>query len=430
MKQLGIVFRFEFMNYAKKKSFVGITLALMLVVAVVLSWPRISSALFAAGGDEAGGEGGAPASSVETIALLDTEDDSQDTADYYNAVLQAFGYHFQPVEGTEAELEAMVDAGTYASGVAVTGPLAYTRYVRNTNMYDSFTGIFGQQMLTRYRTETLSALGVPADEIAHVISAEVQVGTVTTASGKDGATNFLYTYILIMLLYFIIVMYGNMVSSNVANEKSTRAMELLITSARPSSLMFGKVLGAGLAGLSQFVLMLGTAFLFYHFNASYFVDNYLVQSIFGMPLSLMLYSFLFFILGFFIYAFMYAALSSLVSRMEDLSQAILPMTFVLIVAFMVVIFSISSGTVDNPAMVFCSYFPLTSPMAMFARVAMGNVAGWEVLISVVILVASTVAVGYLAAAIYRLGVLLYGNPPKPAEIIRMLRANRAARVKS
>lgn len=425
MKQIGIVFKFEFLGYAKRRYFIILTLLLMVVVAVILSWPRLSSGFSRADDSQQGAP--VEASQAVEVALAAIDGDAQAAAEYYNTAMHGVGYRFVSVDLDRQSLEQQVDAGIYDSAILLTDPLQYVRFVRNTDLYDSFSSLFNEMMLGRYRADMLAELGVPVDEAAQLLSANVQAETVTTASGKDGAQNFLYTYILIMLLYFTIIMYGNMVSSNVANEKTTRAMELLITSAKPSSLMFGKVLGAGVAGLAQFILIIGTAFAFYQLNAEYFVGNYLVQSIFAMPLSLLLYSVLFYVLGFFIYAFLYAALASLVSRMEDLSQAILPMTFVLIIAFMVVVFSISSGSVNNVAMVVCSYIPLTSPMAMFARVAMGDVAGWEIAISVAVLLVSTVGVGYLASAIYRLGVLLYGNPPKPAEIVKMLRANKAAK---
>ncbi len=425
MKQFGTVFKFEFGNYVKKKSFVIVTSILLIAVIGVLCWPRISAAFFAGDGT---GTAAAPAESsggqTGAIALADAQGDGEETAAYYNAALAGAGYRFVAVDMDEAALKAAVESGEYGSALLITGDLGYKRIVQSNSLYDTFGAMFNEAMLSRYRTQTLQALGVPADEIAAYVSAHVQSEEVITETGKDSASNFLYTYILIMLLYFSVVMYGSLVSSSVATEKSTRAMELLVTSAKPSSLMFGKVMGAGLAGLTQFVLVLGTAFAAYNLNAGYFADNYIVQSIFAMPLSIMLYSFLFFILGFFIYAFLYAALASLVSRMEDLASATQPVTLVFIVAFMVVMFSVASGNVDNMAVLVCSFIPLTSPMAMFVRITMGQVAGWEIGLSVGILLASVVGIAYLAAGIYRLGVLLYGNRPKPGEIIRMIRANK------
>ena len=96
----------------------------------------------------------------------------------------------------------------------------------------------------------------------------------------------------------------------------------------------------------------------------------------------------------------------------------MPITFIFIGALMVVIFSMSSGTVDNTIMMICSYFPLTSPIAMFSRIAMSTVPWYEIAISIVILIASTFGIGVLSAKIYRIGVLLYGNPPKLGKLIR------------
>jgi ABC-2 type transport system permease protein len=250
-----------------------------------------------------------------------------------------------------------------------------------------------------------------------------------TAEGKDQMQNFFYTYILIFLLYFAIIVYGQLVASSVATEKSSRAMELLITSANTKSLMFGKVLGASLAGMLQLVLVLGSAYLFYNLNASYYTDSDIVRSIFAMPLSMLLYTLLFFVLGFLLYAFLYASLASLVSRMEELSTVIMPVTFLFVFAFMVVMFSMSGGKVDSPLMALCSFIPFTSPMAMFTRIAMGEVAAWQIVASIALLIVSTVGVGILAAKIYRLGVLLYGTPPKPNQIIRMLKAEKAQAAK-
>ena len=88
---------------------------------------------------------------------------------------------------------------------------------------------------------------------------------------------------------------------------------------------------------------------------------------------------------------------------------------------MVVIFALNTGEVDTPLMVACSYIPVTSPMAMFVRITMGSVAGWEIAISIVLMAAGAVALGFLSTAIYRAGVLMYGKPPKLSGLISMLK---------
>ena len=140
-----------------------------------------------------------------------------------------------------------------------------------------------------------------------------------------------------------------------------------------------------------------------------------------MPLSLLLYMILFFILGFMIYACLYGALGSTANKVEDINTLSMPLTLLFVAAFMVVIFSMSSGDVDNLALKICSFIPLTSPMAMFTRIAMSTVPPHEIIISVVILAASVIGIGILSAKIYRVGVLLYGTTPKLRSIIKALK---------
>ena len=218
----------------------------------------------------------------------------------------------------------------------------------------------------------------------------------------------------------VILLYGQMVATNVASEKSSRAMELLITSAKPTSMMFGKVIASCIAGLIQLVCVFGSAFLFFNMNQSYWGDNMIINSIFNMPIDLLLYMLLFFVLGFFIYAFMFGAVGSTASKVEDINTSVMPITMLFIIAFIVVVFSMSSGNVDNMIMKVCSYIPFTSPMAMFTRIAMSTVPAYEIVISVAILVGSVFGVGVLSAKIYRVGVLLYGTTPKIGSVLKSI----------
>ena len=225
---------------------------------------------------------------------------------------------------------------------------------------------------------------------------------------------------MIFALYMVILLYRQMVATNVASEKSSRAMELLVTSAKPTAMMFGKVIASCLAGLIQLVCVFGSAFLFYNLNKSYWSDNMIIDSIFGIPLDLLLFMLLFFVLGFFIYAFMYGAVGSTVSKLGDINTAVMPITMLFIIAFIVVMVSMSSGNVDTPIMVICSFVPFTSPMAMFTRIAMSTVPIYQIVISVLVLIGSVVGVGVLSARIYRVGVLLYGTSPKISSVLKVV----------
>ena len=128
----------------------------------------------------------------------------------------------------------------------------------------------------------------------------------------------------------------------------------------------------------------------------------------------------FFILGFLIYAFLYGAVGSTASKLEDINTSVLPITFLFIIAFIVVMTAMTNGNVDTPLVKICSYVPFTSPMAMFTRICMSTVAWYEIALSILILVASVVGVGVVSARIYRVGVLLYGNPPKLIPLVKMV----------
>jgi ABC-2 type transport system permease protein len=261
--------------------------------------------------------------------------------------------------------------------------------------------------------------GMAIDQVTDVMS--IQVTGEVENLGKNQMENFFYTYIMVFALYMVILLYGQMVATNVATEKSSRAMELLITSAKPTSMMFGKVIASCLAGLIQIAAIFGSALVLYKLNKSYWGDNMIIESIFNIPPELLVYMLVFFILGFLIYAFMYGAVGSTASKLEDINTSVMPITMLFVIAFIVVVFSMSAGNVDNTLMKVCSFIPLTSPMSMFTRIAMSTVSLYEIAISIVILIVSTIGIGFISAKIYRVGVLMYGTTPKISAIIKAIR---------
>ncbi len=243
----------------------------------------------------------------------------------------------------------------------------------------------------------------------------------TESLGKDQMKNFFYTYIMIFALYMVILLYGQMVATNVATEKSSRAMELLITSAKPVNMMFGKVIASCLAGFIQLLAVFGSAIIFYSMNKSYWGDSMIIESVFGMPADLLIYMLIFFVLGFFIYAFLFGAIGSTASKVEDINTSVMPLTLLFVAGFLVVMFSMQGGSVDSLLMRICSYVPFTSPMAMFTRIAMSTVPFYEIALSIAVLIISVIGVGVVSAKIYRVGVLLYGTKPKISAIIKAIR---------
>ena len=412
MKQFGKILKFELLGYLRNKIFVGITLFLVIAIALVMLLPNVI-ALFSSEEPDALPE--------ERPVLLVYAADAplaERTLLYFEAAFPQ--YRVTAAEGSDAMREA-IGAGEAECGFLMTGETSYTYLVNNLSMYDTNTEVANAVLTEAYRMGAMVGEGLSPERVAEIMA--VTAAGETEALGKDQMQNFFYTYIMIFALYMVILLYGQMVATNVATEKSSRAMELLVTSARPTSMMFGKVLASCLAGFSQLALVFGTAILLYNLNREA-LSHPLIASIFDIPIELFLYLIVFFVLGFLIYAFLFGAIGSTASKLEDINTSVMPITFLFIIAFMVVMFSMSTGSVDNTAMVIASYVPFTSPMAMFTRICMSTVAWYEILISIAVLVASVIGVGVLSARIYRVGVLLYGTPPKLGKILKAVFGKR------
>lgn len=410
MKQFKTILKFELLNYIKNKVFVGITVFLVAAIAVVMFFPMVAES-FSSESSET--------TYAKPVMLIVNEasDNSDMIRDYFSAAFTEYD-----VQITEDEIDSVKDlitSETAECAFVIKSDSEYEYYVNNYSIYDENTMIADEILQSLYRLNALVDSGISSQDADRIMG--VQIEHNIKSLGKDQTKNFFYTYIMIFALYMVILLYGQMVATNVATEKSSRAMELLITSAKPVNMMFGKVIASCVAGLIQLVAVFGSAFLFYNINRFYWGDNFIIKSIFDMPIDLLLYMLLFFILGFFIYAFLYGAIGSTASKVEDINTSVMPLTFVFIAAFMVVMFSMSSGSVDNILMRVCSYIPFTSPMAMFTRIAMSTVPLYEIIISIVILIASVIGIGVISAKIYRVGVLLYGTPPKPGAIIKAIR---------
>ena len=409
MNQFGKILKFELKYYLKNKIFIGVTAFLMAAIALVMFFPRFSS-LFKSGD--------AAVDSTEQLPLMLVKAEDTSQADLVQeAFAAAFtDYDVQVTSGEINDIQDMIVAGQAQCAFVMTSPISFTYYVDNLSMYDTNREIAAGVLQQIYQMNAMIGSGMTAEEAGAVMG--IQIAGEVENLGKDQMQNFFYTYIMIFALYMVILLYGQMVATNVATEKSSRAMELLITSAKPTAMMFGKVIASCLAGLMQLVCIFGSALLFYSLNKSYWGGNMIISSIFNIPPELFGYMLVFFILGFLIYAFMFGAVGSTASKLEDINTSVMPITMLFIVAFIVVMSSMGSGNVDNTLMVVCSYIPFTSPMSMFTRIAMSTVPWYEIAASIALLMGSTALIGILSAKIYRVGVLMYGTTPKIRNIIK------------
>jgi ABC-2 type transport system permease protein len=217
-----------------------------------------------------------------------------------------------------------------------------------------------------------------------------------------------------VLIFITIVIYGMWVAAGVVAEKSSRVMELLISAASARQLVLGKAIGIGLAGATQYVLVLVPAVLVL------LIEDRIADAVLGpsggISLSLAALSptlFLafgvFYALGFALYSLVYAAAGSLVSRPEDLQIIALPLSIVAIAGYLQAILALTGGITWFIRL--ASFVPFWSPFVMLTRLSIGRVTPLELLVSVALLVATIIVVGVVAIRIYAAGVLLYGQRP-------------------
>lgn len=226
-------------------------------------------------------------------------------------------------------------------------------------------------------------------------------------------------YFLLVLLYGSMVVYGVQVATGVVFEKSSRVMEVLITSVRPIELMLGKIVGIGLVGLTQTGLWVVVGFAAFFISGVARGGSQLPVDVTSVPPATLIYFLVFFLLGYLAYAALYAALGSLVNKTEDVNSITMPVTLLLVANYFLSIASL--GNPDAEYVKWLAFLPVLTPMLMFIRVALGSVGWWEPLLAVALLIATILFFAWLGAKIYRVGVLLYGKRPSFREIGRLLR---------
>lgn len=219
-----------------------------------------------------------------------------------------------------------------------------------------------------------------------------------------------FVYILLFIIYFTVILYGNMIATEIAIEKSSRVMEILISSSSPIQQMFGKICGIALLGLTQYVLIFGVGFYSFlqRIKSESFapeIGDVIVGE--GLPIHLIGYAILYFILGYFLYATIAAMLGSLVSRIEEVNQVMTPMVLLIVAAFMIAMYGLSSP--ESSFITVTSFIPFFAPMIMFLRVGMLALPLWEIALGIGVLVATIIVMALISAKVYRGGVLLYGK---------------------
>lgn len=416
MKKFWIVLKYEMKEYFCNKAFMWLTILLALLGMVLLFLPRFIDMSGFTGVKIVGGAGESEESpgeeEKEEFIYLD-----QAGVVKADVLEQMFPYVDWQEAASEEAVKGAVEAKVAAAGFVVLSPTEYRYYVYNKSMTDSNGAMFEQAMKLFFRMDYCEKSGLNLEEISAMY--DVPVTMDWQILNKDSESNYWYCYALVILVFMLIVYYGQMIAVSVTNEKSNRAIEVLVTSTSSNSLLFGKVIAGAIAGVFQMGLVLGATLLAYQLNREQWGG--MLDMFFHIPAEVLV-AFAFFGLGgYLFYAFLYGAMGALVSKTEDVSKSASGLVLVVMVVYFFALLQLTN--VDGTVIKVLSFLPISSYSTMFARIAMGTVAMWEILVSFFILVLSILGTGFLGAKLYRMGTLRYGNPIKLSTALKDIRKN-------
>ena len=269
----------------------------------------------------------------------------------------------------------------------------------------------------------LSNRGIQIDNLSELVRG---VDFTLVKVGKGGESEekgqtFLTAVAVAMVLYLTLLVYGIATMRSVLEEKTTRIVEILASSARPFQLLTGKILGVAGVGFTQYLIWTITGALISTYGAAVAAAFRPGASVpqFHIPLSLLIYAVLFFLAGYFLYASLYAAVGAMVSSDQEAQQVQVPVTLLIVAAFI-----LYPAVMRDPASrlsVVVSLVPFLSPILMIFRIALQTPPFWQIALSLALSIATTIGVVHVAAKIYRVGILMYGKRPSLVELLRWLK---------
>ena len=278
--------------------------------------------------------------------------------------------------------------------------------------------------------ERLSDLGVDPEKVTQASSIGLDLHIVTIRGGEateqSGRTTFIMAYVMWFLLYVAILLYGVQLLGAVVEEKTTRIVEVLVSSLRPFELLAGKVFGVGAVGLFQLLIWAITARLL-------LTQREVLGRMMGLegsaqafplpevPISTIVVLLVYFVLGYFLYAAMFAAVAAMSSTEAEARQAQAPVTLFYAIPAVVSLMAMLTAP-DGALFVALTLIPLSSPISMPGRWVVSDVPLVELIGSILLLILGLVVVTWIAGRIYRVGILMYGKRPSPRELWRWISA--------
>ena len=396
MRNFRTVFEFEFFQQIKKRVVIISTIILAIVAF-----------------------GGTAAPAILNQFKKQTEFESSEGASYLNEYVPG-GYYVPNEEivkelrieesslyPTEDALKEAVKSGKETKGYAIYDYDHYKTYFHDKGFVSGMDQALNSVLRDHLIAQKFSEKGISYNEYQSMNN--VEINAEEEVLGRDTSTQFLLAFIYIITLYSVILMFGSIVATAVAREKDSRTMELLITTTNPKNLIIGKVLAITCASVIQMLVIASSAGISYFIFRNMYPMDILMMTKKMLDLSMLGMYVFYFILGLLLYMFIFAALGSVVSRMEDVNSAVSPVMFLFITSYMIAMSALQGG--DSIILKISSWIPFFSVMVMPIRNAITTVAVYEVIGSTLLTVVFIYLFARLSIRIYRWGTLNYGNKP-------------------
>ncbi len=434
MNKLRLIIAREYMSIVGRKSFIFMTLGMPLLFILIGAVPVLLAYLNDKGSD------------TQQIAVID------ETGRYAAALHSDDMYNFVALRG-----DTVTDAREFydKSNGSIDAVVIIPRDVDSTGVVDIFSeGTITPALVSTLRntlTDTieaahLTAMGIPdiqqMIEKAHV---DVDVRTIKWSEAGDEQASSTEAamglgLMLSLITYMFVLMYGAMIMNSVIEEKTNRIVEVIVSSCRPFQLMLGKIIGVGLVGLTQMAIWLALfvivgiiaggalgissmgspeAMAAAGASADTGVMDGIMKELYSINfLPIILYFILYFLGGYLLYSSLFAGLGSAVDQPSDSSQFMTPVMLIMIIALYAGMFCMENPS--GPTAVWCSIIPFTSPVVMMVRLPFG-VPAWQMLLSLVLLFGTALGITWIAARIYRRGILHYGKKASFGDLFKWIK---------
>ena len=400
MRDIWLIMKFTMQEMLHRKSFIISTIIILLMIIIGANIPNIVKVV--KGEDEG-----------EKVIISDPNNIYEDQLETFANLYPDYKITITSDDVDTVKDKILNDDVSFAIVVNKSDSVITLDYVVENAYWSTPNSEFTESLINYYKSLQISKLGL-SDEQLQSISPNYELNLLQAEEETNG--NIMAMMMMAIVLFYAVYFCAFQVSSSITIEKTSKIIETLVTSTKPTNIVLGKTLGIGIVGLLQMVLILATAVL----SAKFFMETEALEAIIdpsSITASLLIITLVYFILGYFTYALMYALTGSTVSKPEEIQSANTPVALITVIGFYLAYFTMMDPT--SNLNVLASLLPISSPFCMPFRVMMGLASAKDVVLSIVVLIITIIIVAKVAIRIYSNAILNYGTKMSFKDILKM-----------